>query len=250
LGGTHVRAAYFDGTSRSPARQIRHQTPQVSQSLPVLEAIARAIREVLPSPEAAAPAAIAIGTPGPVDPFRGVVLSAPNIPAWHDLPLREWLAQRFPATIHIANDANLAALGELMFGAGRGSRELLYLTLGTGIGGAVISDGRLLLGRRGLATELGHVTVLPDGPLCSCGQAGHIEAIASGPAIARRARQRLGRSAIEISSMYAADPLGQHLRPSARLPSRRRLRGWVPADVGRPARHYIADCLPSSRPSA
>ncbi len=207
LGGTHLRAAYFDGTTQTPTRHLRRQTPQASVALPVLEAIAQAIREVTLSEDALAAGAIAVGTPGPVDPFRGVVLSAPNLPAWHNLPLREWLTERFQATVHIANDANMAALGELVFGAGRGVRELLYLTLGTGIGGAVISNGALLLGRRGLATELGHVTVVPDGPLCNCGQAGHIEALASGPAIAALARQRLAAGVPStLAALNSVDP--------------------------------------------
>jgi glucokinase len=243
LGGTHLRAAYFDGTRQQPARQLRRQTPQVGDALPILEAISNAIRDVTISSNALA--AIAVGTPGPVDPFRGVVLSAPNIPGWHSLPIRDWLGKHFRATIHIANDANMAALGELVFGAGRGAKELLYLTLGTGIGGAVISSGRLLLGRHGLATELGHVTVVPDGPECSCGQAGHIEALASGPAIAGLARRRLAAGApSSLASLHATNP--ESITPEAIGDAAGKGDGFargILQEAGTLLGGYIADCL-------
>lgn len=127
---------------------------------------------------------ITVATPGPVNPYSGVVASAPNIPGWEDFPLRDQLEDEFHVPAHVGNDANLAALGEWRFGAGQGHAHLLYLTISTGIGAGVITDNQLLLGARGLAAELGHVTVLPNGPLCSCGQRGHLEAVAAGPAIA------------------------------------------------------------------
>lgn len=149
--------------------------------------------------------AIGVAAPGPLDSNEGVVMAAPNIPGWVDLPLRENLEERFQIPVVVGNDANLAAVGEWKYGAGKGHHHLIYLTISTGIGGGVIIDDRLLLGDRGLAAELGHVTVLHDGPLCGCGQRGHLEAIASGTAIARWVEEELKRGS--VSSLVNERPV-------------------------------------------
>ena len=245
LGGTHIRAALFSGHDATPVRRTRALTPQAPDQTPVLEAVAQAIQDVLPPDKDLTNFSIAIGTPGPVDPFLGVVISAPNIPSWRGLPLRDWLLSRYAATVHIANDANLAALGELIYGAGQGATDIVYLTLGTGIGGGVITGGRLLLGRRGLGAELGHVTVDPRGPLCGCGRTGHLEALASGPAIAREARARLAAGASSsLSQQYRSDPL---LVTSERIADAARqgdaFSQALVADVATVLARFIADCL-------
>jgi len=245
LGGTHIRAALFSGHDATPVRRTRALTPQAPDQTPILEAVAQAIQDVLPPDTDLTNFSIAIGTPGPVDPFLGVVISAPNIPSWRGLPLRDWLLSRYAATVHIANDANLAALGELIYGAGQGATDIVYLTLGTGIGGGVITGGRLLLGRRGLGAELGHVTVDPRGPLCGCGRTGHLEALASGPAIAREARARLAAGASSsLSQQYRSDPL---LVTSERIADAARqgdaFSQALVADVATVLARFIADCL-------
>lgn len=196
LGGTNTRAAYY--AHAEPPAQAQHKLPTPSEHGPeaVLDRISQAIEAVLPS--GTRPERIGVGAPGPLDPYRGIVLDAPNIPGWVNMPLRARLSERFGCPVAIGNDANLAALGELRYGAGRGAMHLLYLTIGTGIGGGVIVDGHLLLGKRGLAAELGHMQAHTDIERCGCGQIGHLEAIASGPAIARAARRRLldGESSI------------------------------------------------------
>jgi glucokinase len=126
------------------------------------------------------------------------VINAPNVPGWVNMPLQRHLQERFNVPVALGNDANLGALGEWKFGAGRGFHHLIYITVSTGIGGGVIIDDRLLLGERGLAGELGHVTILPDGPICSCGQPGHVEALSSGPALARWAQQEIQNGAATI----------------------------------------------------
>lgn len=143
---------------------------------------------------------VGIGVPGPCDPFRGIVLQAPNIPGWENFPVVRRLSNQLQIPVHLGNDANLAALGEWKFGAGQGTSDLVYLTISTGIGGGVICGGRLLVGLRGLAAELGHVHVIPDGPLCACGGRGHLEAVSAGPAIARRARELLesGKTSLRL----------------------------------------------------
>ena len=188
VGGTHIRVACFPVNSQKPKIVKRIET--VGPDSPH-DRLIHLISTVAPKGEEIA--AITVAAPGPLDPFEGIVLEAPNIPTWINLPLRKIVADQFHVPVAIGNDANLAALGEWRFGAGVGHRNLVYITVSTGIGGGVITDNQMLLGVRGLAAELGHVTVMPDGPLCGCGQRGHLEAIASGPATARWVEQELSQ---------------------------------------------------------
>jgi glucokinase len=126
-----------------------------------------------------------------LDSTRGILIAPPNLPEWHNFPLVESVQNRTLTPTIIGNDANLAALGEWKYGAGRGHHHIIYLTVSTGIGSGVIVNDHLLSGSRGLAPELGHVTILPDGPICPCGQPGHLEALASGKAIEEWVRQKL-----------------------------------------------------------
>lgn len=131
-------------------------------------------------------AAAGVGLPGLVD-HHGVVHYAPNLPGFVGVPARERLAAVCPVPVVVDNDANVAALGEVLHGAERGQREVLVVTLGTGIGGGLIINGAEYRGGHGFAAEIGHFTVDPGGPLCACGARGHWEAIASGTALGRRA---------------------------------------------------------------
>lgn len=181
IGGTQMRAALFPAEGQTPIRVERIPT-QGSNQLP-LERLLNLITSLWPQGDQVL--GIALAAPGPTDPFEGVVLEAPNLPGWVNLPLRKRIEEHFGVPAAVGNDANLAALGEWKFGAGRGHHHLIYLTVSTGIGGGVIVNDALLLGARGLAAEMGHITVVPEGPMCGCGQRGHLEAVASGPAIAR-----------------------------------------------------------------
>jgi glucokinase len=136
-------------------------------------------------------AAMGIAAPGPIDFERGLITAAPNLPGWRNVPVAARLGDRFGCPAVLENDANAAALGEFAFGAGRGARHLVYLTISTGIGGGLVLDGRLYRGADGAAGEVGHIPLLPDGPACGCGAHGCLEALASGTAIARRARELL-----------------------------------------------------------
>ena len=129
--------------------------------------------------------AIGVASPGPLDPHTGYILKTPNIREWQNFPLGPNLSKHFNVPAFVDNDANLAALGEWKFGTAKGHHHLLYLTISTGVGGGVIENDHLLQGYHGLATELGHTIVDPEGPLCSCGFAGHLEAFSSGPAIVK-----------------------------------------------------------------
>jgi glucokinase len=191
IGGTQMRAASYHDQQDKP-HKIR-RIPTRDPSGEILDRLYELIASVYP--DEGNVEGLAVAAPGPLDPFQGIIFEAPNIPEWVDLPLRARLQSRFDTHVEIGNDANLAALGEWRFGAGRGHHHIVYLTVSTGIGGGVIINDRMLLGVNGLAGELGHVTVLPDGPICSCGQPGHLEAVASGPAIAKWVQAELQKGA-------------------------------------------------------
>jgi glucokinase len=218
VGGTHIRVAVYGSLGIIPDRVTRIPTQQPEES--ALDRLQNQISDFWPEDEQVA--GIGIAVPGPVDQKEGIIFSAPNIPGWVNLPLRSILEERFAVPVSLGNDANLAALGEWKYGAGQGHHHLLYMTISTGIGGGVICDDRLILGARGLANELGHVTIDPDGPICSCGRPGHLEAFSSGTAIARYVANQLAAGACsslphiptptarQISqAAQAGDPLAQ-----------------------------------------
>jgi glucokinase len=196
FGGTNIRSAFFPAESIQPIKQIKIKTKAEEGPEAVINRMVGAIEEVAPTQREGL--RIGIASPGPLDPFRGIILSTANLPGWESIPLAEQISTRMHCPVVINNDANLAALGEWKHGAGRGVNDLIYLTISTGIGGGVITQGRMLLGARGLAGELGHMRVTQDGPMCGCGQRGHIEAIASGTSIARIVRNRINAGEASI----------------------------------------------------
>ncbi|HXG41060.1 MAG TPA: ROK family protein, partial [Candidatus Limnocylindrales bacterium] len=154
-------------------------------------AVARSVRERVPADLAPdGLEAIGISSPGPLDPWAGVVVEPPNLgPRFVDVPLAAELEAALGLPAYLERDTNVAALAEQAYGAGRGIDDFIYLTVSTGVGGAVVTDGRLLLGPDGVAGELGHLVVDfgPDAAPCGCGGFGHVEAYASGRALARDA---------------------------------------------------------------
>ena len=142
---------------------------------------------------------VGVGAPGPLDRERGLVIVAPNL-GWRNFPLRDVIADRVQLPATLDNDANCATLGEWWQGAARGARHVVGLTIGTGIGGGIIIDGRLHHGASDVAGEIGHTTIDLNGRYCRCGNYGCLEAYASGPAIAQRAREALERD--EISTLW------------------------------------------------
>jgi glucokinase len=198
IGGTHIRVAAYESDNTSPLTHKR--TRSHGKEPGTFDRLVNAIESAWP--EGREVKAISMASPGPLDPKTGVVLATPNIPEWVNFPLTEKLSAHFGVPAYLDNDANLAALGEWKFGAGRGHHDVLYLTISTGIGGGVIIDDRLLHGHHGLAAELGHVVVLAGGPVCSCGFEGHLEALAAGPAIVRYVCEQLeAGSKSELSSV-------------------------------------------------
>jgi glucokinase len=134
---------------------------------------------------------VGICSPGPLDPTLGVVINPPNLTCWRNFPLASEVAKLYRVPVKVDNDANAAGLAETLWGAGVGYRNVFYTTIGTGIGTAILIDGHIYHGRTGAAGEGGHMTIDYKGPKCGCGKPGCIEAFASGPAIARRARTKL-----------------------------------------------------------
>lgn len=132
-------------------------------------------------------AAVAVAAPGPIDHEAGLVRNPPNLPGWGTLPLVRLLEEATGVPVALENDANAAALGEHAFGAGRDFRNMIFVTVSSGIGGGIIVDGRVYRGATGAAGEVGHMVVDEEGPRCGCGQRGCLEALSSGTAIAARA---------------------------------------------------------------
>ena len=182
LGGTNIHAALADADGRLVAEEKvptdSHEGPQR-----VLARIA-ALVNTLASRAGAKPQALGVGVPGLVDVGRGVTKFFPNLPTqWRDIAVRATLEPEVGCPVFILNDARTATLGELVFGHGRNADTLIYLGLGTGVGGGVVIEGKLRLGPLGAAGEIGHQTVLPDGPLCGCGNRGCLETLVSAPAL-------------------------------------------------------------------
>ena len=201
IGGTHIRVAVYEPDSITP---IAHQrTRSLAHEPGVYDRLEQAIEMVWPGGKVRA---IGIASPGPLDPHTGTILATPNIPEWQNFPLTSKLSKHFDVPAFLDNDANMAGLAEWQFGAGKGHQDVVYLTISTGIGGGVISGGCLMQGFRGMAAELGHMIVDPNGPLCGCGQRGHIESFSSGPSIARYVAEQL--AAGERSSLQSLANVG------------------------------------------
>ncbi|NPV68361.1 MAG: ROK family protein [Anaerolineae bacterium] len=182
LGGTKIAGALAGTNGQIVAEKT---IPTESQQGPeaVVQRIAGLICD-LAAQAGQSPVALGIGVPGLIDLSSGTTRFLPNFPTnWRDVPVRDWLVPQINCPVYLLNDARMAALGELTYGCGRSVGTMIFFTLGTGIGGGVVVDGRLRLGRLGAAGELGHHTILPDGPRCGCGNRGCLETLASGPAI-------------------------------------------------------------------
>lgn len=182
-----MRAASY--TLKSPEPILYNQITTRSEGMPIEDRLSNLIDSVWP--EDYEVLSIGAACPGPMDPVNGIIVAPPNIPEWSYFPLQEYLTSKFNLPVSINNDASLAAYGEWYFGAGKGCSDLIYLTISTGIGGGIILNNRLYLGSAGFAAELGHTTVIHQGPVCSCGQTGHLESVASGPSIVRWVKSKL-----------------------------------------------------------
>ena len=208
LGATRLRAALVgpDGTilarAEAPTATERGPAAVLDDAEALLAAVRSAGAPGREAAEAGRPLGIGISAIGPVDPSAGVIVDPPNAhPSFRDVPIVPELERRLGLPAFLDRDTNVALLGELAFGAARDVADVVYLTVSTGIGGAILAGGVLLHGPDGTAGELGHLLVELDGPPCGCGARGHLEAIASGAGIARQAQSAIRDGA---SPMLAA----------------------------------------------
>lgn len=206
LGGTNlvVGALSLDGSQRFGMRGVPTRADQGADAVVarIVEQIEQVIAETCAATGASRDAirGVGIGSPGPLDRERGLVIFTPNL-GWRDFPLRDRVQEATGLTATLDNDANCATLGEWWLGAARGAKHVVGLTIGTGVGGGLILDGRLYHGASDVAGELGHSTIDSTGRRCKCGNYGCLEAYASGTAIAERASEALAGG--EPSSMPA-----------------------------------------------
>ena len=200
IGGTKVAVGLVDsrGRIRRAGRAAMIARGSAAQGF---HAVLQAMDGVMPHARAARVRAIGVCAPGWVESDRGILLSATNLPCWKNFPLARKLEQHYGLPTRLTNDASAAALAEAKWGAGAGHESIFYVSLGTGIGTAIVRDGEIYHGRAEGGCEGGHMTVNFRGPLCGCGKRGCIEMFASGTAISRRARSLLGSSRNKQSRM-------------------------------------------------
>ena len=192
IGGTKLATVVADKTGHilGKVRKPTHSEKGPEYAIGLLFDM---VREVVSQVglEQTSISAIGVSCGGPLDTKTGIVYSPPNLPGWDALPLKALLESEFQVPVVIENDANASALAEFRFGGGRGYSAVLYMTMSTGIGGGIVIDGQVYHGANDSAGEVGHQILLPNGPRCGCGKRGCLEALCSGPAIARRAQAAL-----------------------------------------------------------
>jgi glucokinase len=213
LGGTNIRAAVATGvfTHTAPAHAA---TPGTGGPDAVIEAIARCVDEAV---EGQAIDGLAIGIPGPLDPRRGIVYAAPQLHGWDGFDAASALRERLGCDVVIHNDANLAGYAEWVAGAGRGTNDFVFITASTGVGGALILESELYVGKSGTAGEIGHMPLSPEYPACSEGHQGCLEGTASGTAIAHAARRAVAAGeTTSLSGLASAVIDGRAVQDAAR----------------------------------
>lgn len=214
VGGTHLRAATVDDTGRIHFR-LKQNTPRAETADEIVRSLVLAVRECeRQTAEGSAPAsikAISVVVPGTVNVEEGIVVKAPNVPSLDGFPLAATLTAELELPAILENDANAAAVGEMWRGAGRGHSTIVCVTLGTGVGGGIILNGKLWRGVDGAAAEIGHMCVDPFGGVaCGCGSRGCLEVYASATAIvrmAREARPRYPDSLLPVSENLTAETI-------------------------------------------
>jgi len=208
LGGSKINSILSDSSGNIKKQDLRdsraHEGPDA-----VIKRIIESIKQVASGRDIAG---IGIGAAGACDVATGVITFSPNLPGWHDIPLKDAIQREFNLPVHLENDATAAALGEHCFGGAVGIDNLIYICVGTGIGGGILIGGQLYHGASGSAGEIGHMTIDINGPRCPCGNSGCWETLASGTALAREAVKRIEAGA-QTSILNFAD--GQLQKVSA-----------------------------------
>lgn len=196
IGGTNIRLGIVDDKGKILYRK-RFPTLKEQGKDEVITRLLKAIADVKKNSKYPI-RRIGIGCPGPLDSRKGIVLSPPNLPGWNKVPLKNIVQKRFNLPVVLENDANCFALGEKWRGAAKGCKDMVCLTLGTGIGGAIILNGALYTGKDGFGGELGHMSINFDGPKCGCGKRGCLEAYASATALVKRYKGKQNVTSEEI----------------------------------------------------
>ena len=192
VGGTKVAAGLVSSAGEIAHRiRVPMAAADAAAGLAAVTSAIDSVRTAAKPESGALICGIGICAPGPLDPRTGIVINPPNLPGWRNFPLADLVSKAYRVPVRVDNDGNAAALAEALWGAGRGYRNVFCATIGTGIGTGIVFDGRIYHGRTGAAAEGGHVTIDYRGPRCGCGKLGCIEALASGPAIARRASEKI-----------------------------------------------------------
>jgi len=196
LGGTNVKIGCFDSQLELICKTAATTKADMGPEA-VVDRIGDAAEKLLVDNDLSGEAigAVGIGAPGPAKLDEGIIVASPNMPLFKNVPLRKMISERFGKPTVLENDANAACWGEFVAGAGRGVHDMVFFTLGTGIGGGVITDGKLVHGFADNAAELGHIIIYPDGRKCGCGQTGCVEAYASANSTAAQAAEAVGGGA-------------------------------------------------------
>ncbi|HET9838617.1 MAG TPA: ROK family protein [Candidatus Angelobacter sp.] len=207
LGGTNLRIAAVDDNGKL-LEKTTTSTPVTRGRSAVIDEMCAAIQQTVTKFRSGAEmAGIGIGVPGIIEMQTGTVRQSPNLPDWRDYPVRDEIERRLRTTVILENDANAAALGEKWMGAGAAVDDMCMLTLGTGVGGGIVLKGQVWHGMTGMAGELGHINVDPDGPPCNCGSRGCVEQFASATAIKRMAIEAIATGkAPELARAMHEDP--------------------------------------------
>ncbi len=206
LGGTNLRIAAVDESGRLLEKVTTGTQVKLGRDAVIAEmtdAIRRLAGKFAVTDRLCG---IGIGVPGIIDERTGMLRESPNLPGWNDYPVRAEIERRLGAPVVLENDANAAALGESWLGAARGLPTMCMITLGTGVGGGVVLNGRAWHGMTGMAAELGHITVDPNGPRCGCGNRGCIEQFASATAVVRMAREAIASGRAPALARAATAP--------------------------------------------
>jgi len=209
LGGTNIKIGLFDSELKLICKTSVATKADMGPGV-VIDKMAATVEKLLADAGLSLRdiVAVGIGTPGPAKYSEGIIIKSTNMPKFKNVPICKMLNERLAAPIVFDNDANVACWGEYVVGAGKGVKDIVFFTLGTGIGGGIISNGQLVHGCAENAAELGHTIIYPDGRKCNCGQRGCVEAYASADSTARRAREAVEAGA-ESSLKKVLDQTGQ-----------------------------------------
>jgi glucokinase len=206
LGGTQIRAAHVAPDLNVSLRRACATQGEEGPDAVIgrIRDLARDVLDAIATSGLEPPCGVGISSPGPLDPWQGIVVDPPNLPGWRDVKLADRIQEDLGLPTFLERDTNVAMMAEWRYGSARNADDAIYITVSTGIGGGIIARGEPLQGSDNTAGEIGHVTVDLDGPICGDGMRGHVEAIGSGTAIAREGRELLERDGSEILASLAA----------------------------------------------